>query len=76
MFRDPYVYLKQPPFSKLQMLGVAEGICGANGGFMYVHNALPDGPVAWVFQRMTELPLRCAAGGPDSLLVQRMYVGS
>ena len=58
IFRDPYVYLKAPPFDKVQLLGVAEGICGINGGFVYVHNALPDGPVAWVFQRVTELPLR------------------
>ena len=58
MFRDPYVYLKRPPFSEVQLLNVAEGGCNMNGGFMYVHNAAPDGPVNWIFKRVTELPLR------------------
>ncbi len=29
-----------------------------NGGFMYVHNARPDGPVTWVFKQVAMGTLR------------------
>ncbi len=31
------------------------------GGFVYVQNARPDGPVAYLFHRATEVPLRWVA---------------
>ncbi len=43
-----------------QMLGVPEGhsVYNFNGGFMYVHNARPDGPVTWVFKQVAMGTLR------------------
>eukprot|EP00798_Chlamydomonas_sp_ICE-L_P022985 gene22985-30173_t len=58
VYRDPYLHVKATPFNQMQLLGVVEGLCGMNGGWVYVQNAAPDGPVAWMFQRVTELPLR------------------
>ena len=58
VLQDPYVFLKHPPFSNLQLLSVAELTCGMNGGFAYIQNTRPDGPVAWLYHRTTEVPLR------------------
>ena len=60
VLQDPYVFLKQPPMAGMQLLAVAEHGCGMNGGFAYIQNTKPDGPVAWMFHRTTEVPLRCA----------------
>ena len=58
-FNDPYPYLKGYPMQNVTLVGVPEHSCGMNGGFAYVQNARPDGPVSWMFKHMTLLPLRC-----------------
>ncbi len=42
------------------MLGAPEvnTLYDLNGGFMYVHNARPDGPVTWVFKQVAMGTLR------------------
>ena len=58
VLQDPYIFLKSPPFADLQLLSVTEKSCGMNGGFAYIQNTKPDGPVAWLYHRTTEVPLR------------------
>ena len=60
VLQDPYVFLKRPPFSDVNLLAVAEMTCGMNGGFAYIQNTRPDGPVAYLYHRTTEVPLRWA----------------
>ncbi len=38
----------------LQLLATPESgnVLHLNGGFMYVHNAKPDGPITWVFKQV------------------------
>ncbi len=42
------------------MLGAHEGSSpfNCNGGFMYVQNVRPDGPVTWVFKQVVMSTLR------------------
>ena len=58
VLHDPYVYFKRPPMSTANLLVVESHGCGMNGGLAYVQNVRPDGPVAWMFHRTTEVPLR------------------
>ena len=58
VLQDPYVFLKRPPLGHANLLSAAESGCGMNGGFVYIQNTRPDGPVAWLFHRTTEVPLR------------------
>lgn len=53
-FRDPYVHLKHPPLSTMHHMCNPEAgntilAFYCNGGFHYIHDVAPDGPIAWVF---------------------------
>jgi hypothetical protein len=50
-------YLKSPPFSEMNFLA-SGGPMEANIGIVYVQNAAPDGPVAWMFAEVTDRILR------------------
>ena len=45
---DPYKYLKQPLFKDITVLNQAESPFDPNGGVLYVQNAAPDGPAAFM----------------------------
>ena len=64
VLQDPYVFLKRPPMSLINLLSVPEHGCGMNGGFQYIQNTLPNGPVSYVYHRTTEVPLRWVQGLP------------
>jgi len=57
IFDDPYKYFKQPPFDKANMM-MAGGVSEVNIGVMYVQNAAPDGPIAWLFAEVPDRQLR------------------
>ena len=46
---DPYKYFKHPPFKDITVLNQAENAEKPNGGLLYVQNAAPDGPAAFMF---------------------------
>ena len=46
---DPYKYFKQPPFKDITVLNQAESPVSPNSGMVYVQNAAPDGPAAFMF---------------------------
>lgn len=46
---DPYKYFKQPPFKELTVMNQAESPVDPNGGVLYVQNAAPEGPAAFMF---------------------------
>ena len=46
---DPYKYFKHPPFKDITVLNQAENAENPNGGLLYVQNAAPDGPAAFMF---------------------------
>ena len=46
---DPYKYFKQPPFQELTVINQAESPVHPNGGVLYVQNAAPEGPAAFMF---------------------------
>ena len=63
---DPYKYFKHPPFKGITVLNQAESPEDSNGGVLYVQNAAPDGPAAFMFTGSTtlsphQLALRCPA---------------
>lgn len=43
--------MKQPPLADIQLLANHEGnnSINVNGGWFYVQNASPNGPIAWAF---------------------------
>ncbi|DBB03375.1 TPA: hypothetical protein ACH3X3_010747 [Trebouxia sp. C0006] len=57
---DPYKYLKQPPFKDITVLNQAESPFDPNGGVLYVQNAAPDGPAAFMFAEIVSRPYRWA----------------
>ena len=57
---DPYKYLKQPPFNDITVLNQIEYNITANGGVLYVQNAAPDGPAAFMFAEIVARPYRWA----------------
>jgi hypothetical protein len=53
--------LKNPPLQSIHMLCNTEwNPYGCNGGFVYVQNVRPDGPVSWVFKEVAWNLLRRA----------------
>ena len=46
---DPYKYFKHPPFKDLTVMNQPESSESPNGGLLYVQNAAPDGPAAFMF---------------------------
>ena len=46
---DPYKYFKHPLFKDITVLNQAESPENPNGGLLYVQNAAPDGPAAFMF---------------------------
>ncbi|MEW5300367.1 MAG: hypothetical protein WDW36_003303 [Sanguina aurantia] len=48
---DFYAHVKQPPLADIQLLANHEGnnSINVNGGWFYVQNASPNGPIAWAF---------------------------
>ncbi|GAX79799.1 hypothetical protein CEUSTIGMA_g7239.t1 [Chlamydomonas eustigma] len=61
-FEDPYSFFKRPPFSHFVVLNQQEWPDShiANGGFIYIQNARPDGPAVWLFVEATDRLLRHA----------------
>lgn len=49
VMHDPYKYFKQPPFRDITVMNQAESPVDPNGGVLYVQNAAPDGPAAFMF---------------------------
>lgn len=49
VMRDPYKYFKHAPFKDITVLNQAESPVDPNGGLVYVQNAAPDGPAAFMF---------------------------
>ena len=66
LLQDPYLFLKRPPLSSANLLTLEGpggcGTAGSGGGMVYVQNVQPDGPVTWLFNRATEVPLRWVQG--------------
>ena len=50
---DPYKYFKHPPFKHITVLDQAESPTSPNSGLLYVQNAAPDGPAAFMFAGIT-----------------------
>ena len=50
---DPYKYFKHPQFKDITVLNQAESPEDPNGGLVYVQNAAPDGPAAFMFAGIT-----------------------
>ena len=50
---NPYKYFKHPPFKDITVLNQAESPEDSNGGVLYVQNAAPDGPAAFMFAGIT-----------------------
>ncbi|GFR53208.1 hypothetical protein Agub_g15914, partial [Astrephomene gubernaculifera] len=66
-FDDPYLYFKQPPFSNFTIINQPELLYeqadygrerDPNGGVLYVQNAAPDGPAAWLLAEVVDRLLR------------------
>ncbi|KAG2433908.1 hypothetical protein HXX76_008260 [Chlamydomonas incerta] len=55
---DWYWRAKQPPLSSYQLLSQAECPICINGGFSYIQNANPAGPVAWMFYEAVHRAVR------------------
>lgn len=49
VYRDPYVYLKSPPFQSQEIVVMRDiwGHAGSNTGAIYAQNIKPDSPSAW-----------------------------
>ncbi|KXZ51702.1 hypothetical protein GPECTOR_11g151 [Gonium pectorale] len=65
---DWYWRAKQPPLSRYNMLSQSESGFAVNGGFSYIQNASPTGPVAWVFYEAMHRAVRWAED--DSKLME------
>ncbi|DBA88882.1 TPA: hypothetical protein ACH3X2_000126 [Trebouxia sp. C0005] len=63
VFDDPYKYLKHPPFKDIVVINQEEAGLAPNGGVLYVQNAAPDGPAAFMFAEIVSRPLRWADDG-------------
>ena len=50
---DPYKYFKHPPFKDITVLNQAESPVSPNSEMVYVQNAAPDGPAAFMFAGVT-----------------------
>ncbi|GFR40062.1 hypothetical protein Agub_g601, partial [Astrephomene gubernaculifera] len=60
VFRDPYPYLKAPPYGKMQLI-VGRSVRGGgvvNTGVMYLQGAAREGPVAWLLGEVVDRNLR------------------
>lgn len=58
---DPYKYFKMPPFNDIVVFNQDEdGIISTNGGVLYVQNAAPNGPAAFMFAETVSRPYRWA----------------
>ncbi|KAG2499569.1 hypothetical protein HYH03_002514 [Edaphochlamys debaryana] len=55
---DWYERVKQPPLRSITMFSQAEGSFPINGGFSYIQNAAPDGPVAWLLYEAVHRAVR------------------
>ncbi|KAG2441348.1 hypothetical protein HYH02_009940 [Chlamydomonas schloesseri] len=71
-FDDPYVYFKSPPFADFTIINQAEVLYNQddyvsevrpNGGVLYIQNAAPDGPAAWLLAEVTDRLLRWIEDG-------------
>ena len=62
---NPYKNFKHPPFKDIAVLNQAESPEDPNAGLLYVQNAAPDGPAAFMFAGITahsfSLPLSVSA---------------
>ncbi|GLI67397.1 hypothetical protein VaNZ11_011582, partial [Volvox africanus] len=71
-FDDPYVYFKSPPFANFTIINQPEVLydqsdylteTDPNGGVVYVQNAAPDGPAAWLMAEVVHRILRWIENG-------------
>ncbi|KAG2437206.1 hypothetical protein HXX76_005869 [Chlamydomonas incerta] len=71
-FDDPYVYFKSPPFANFTIINQPEVLYNQddyvnevrpNGGVLYIQNAAPDGPAAWLLAEVTDRLLRWIEDG-------------
>eukprot|EP00198_Chlamydomonas_reinhardtii_P005663 XP_001694999.1 predicted protein [Chlamydomonas reinhardtii] len=71
-FDDPYVYFKSPPFADFTIINQPEVLYNQddyvnevrpNGGVLYIQNAAPDGPAAWLLSEVTDRLLRWIEDG-------------
>lgn len=57
---DPYKYFKEPPFQDVVLLNQHEWSTTPNGGLLYIQNAKPDGPAAFVLSEIANRPYHWA----------------
>lgn len=59
VYRNPYPYLKSPPYSSMHMV-VGKSVVGVvvNTGVVYVQGAARHGPVAWLLAEVVDRNLR------------------
>ncbi len=59
VYRNPYSYLKSPPYSSMHMV-VGKSVVGVvvNTGVVYVQGAARHGPVAWLLAEVVDRNLR------------------
>eukprot|EP00798_Chlamydomonas_sp_ICE-L_P030110 gene30110-35086_t len=66
-YHDPYRFFKAPPFKKYVIINQPETLYSssdyhhvnaANGGIIYVQNASPTGPAAWLLAEVSDRILR------------------
>ncbi|KAG2435830.1 hypothetical protein HXX76_007025 [Chlamydomonas incerta] len=71
-FDDPYVYFKSPPFANYTVINQPETLYDQadygvesepNGGVLYIQNAAPAGPAAWMLAEVTDRLLRWIEDG-------------
>ncbi|GIL82746.1 hypothetical protein Vretifemale_11618 [Volvox reticuliferus] len=71
-FDDPYVYFKSPPFANFTIINQPEVLYDQsdyaietepNGGVLYIQNAAPDGPAAWLLAEVVHRILRWIENG-------------
>lgn len=50
ILHDFYIHVKTPPLSEMQLIinHDGDGSIEVNSGFVYVQNASPSGPIAWM----------------------------
>lgn len=68
IMHDPYKYFKHTPFKEITVLNQAESPVDPNGGLVYVQNAAPDGPAAFMFAGYTTHALPTATATATAAL--------
>eukprot|EP00195_Chlamydomonas_chlamydogama_P015030 CAMPEP_0202910010 /NCGR_PEP_ID=MMETSP1392-20130828/50857_1 /ASSEMBLY_ACC=CAM_ASM_000868 /TAXON_ID=225041 /ORGANISM="Chlamydomonas chlamydogama, Strain SAG 11-48b" /LENGTH=599 /DNA_ID=CAMNT_0049599963 /DNA_START=380 /DNA_END=2179 /DNA_ORIENTATION=+ len=81
LFDDPYKYLKSTPFDKYQILAQAKLLnhqdqyplaWAIDAGIVYIQNAKPDGPAAWLLAEVTDRLLRWMDDGHKTLTAKSL----